>query len=195
MTFKQNLTKLNAYLINAPTDANRKRIKKIISLYEDKKIPNIQTAVNVCILLISKHKATIPKAIKTYDELVAKYEAVQPMTGRLTNYTNVKEVFIYDIRLIFYGSAENVSQQQEEQEEQRAKKTKGRYFKGMRQITLGTFQVKINYPLSTNISEFLNTYYRTLLTIDPETLQRLGRSPSDENTSDFLKNDPSFQNK
>ena len=43
MTFKSNLKRLNKLLELAPRK-NREKIKEVIQLYEDKKIPNIKTA-------------------------------------------------------------------------------------------------------------------------------------------------------
>ena len=59
-------------------------IHSIISLYEEKKIPNMKTAENPIVMLSSKHKASIPKALENYKKIVAKYTDAEPMTGRLS---------------------------------------------------------------------------------------------------------------
>jgi len=91
MTFKSNISDLRSYIFNAP-EANKKRIKKLIALYEEKKIVNIKTALNAVQLLASTNKNTIKsgKAIKVYESLVEKYADARPMTGRLTGYTDTK---------------------------------------------------------------------------------------------------------
>ena len=61
MTFKNNMKLLNTY--KSRSNQNNDKIVSIINLYKEKKIPNIKTAENVIVLLTSKHKATIPKAL------------------------------------------------------------------------------------------------------------------------------------
>ena len=82
MTFKNNLKLLNSY--KSRTDKNNDMIDSIIDLYQEKKIPNMKTAENAVVMLSSKHKATIPKAIENYKKIVAKYTDAEPMTGRLS---------------------------------------------------------------------------------------------------------------
>jgi hypothetical protein len=109
------------------------------------------------------------------------------MTGRLTGYIDTKAVHHYYLKVILYGSAENQSQQEENQERLRSHKKKYRYFKGMRQLYVGGFPVVLRYPLTQNITEFLVTHHRSLLTIDEKVLESLGREPSEENTEDFQR--------
>jgi hypothetical protein len=51
MTFKSNLSELKSYVKSAP-EANRSKIQDVIKLYQEKKIPNIKTALNATILLV-----------------------------------------------------------------------------------------------------------------------------------------------
>jgi len=82
MTFKNNIKLLNSY--KTRSNKNNDMIDSIISLYEEKKIPNMKTAENAVVMLSSKHKATIPKALENYKNIVAKYTDAEPMTGRLS---------------------------------------------------------------------------------------------------------------
>ena len=82
MTFKNNIKLLNSY--KTRSNKNNDMIDSIISLYEEKKIPNMKTADNAVVMLSSKHKATIPKALENYKNIVAKYTDAEPMTGRLS---------------------------------------------------------------------------------------------------------------
>ena len=82
MSFKNNLKLLNSYKTRA--NKNNDMIDSIIDLYQEKKIPNMKTAENAVVMLSSKHKATIPKAIQNYKNIIAKYTDAEPMTGRLS---------------------------------------------------------------------------------------------------------------
>ena len=44
----------------------------------------MKTAENAVVMLSSKHKATIPKALENYKKIVAKYTDAEPMAGRLS---------------------------------------------------------------------------------------------------------------
>ena len=57
----------------------------------------------------------------------------------------------------------------------------------MRQLYVGGFPVVLRYPLTQNITEFLVTHHRSLLTIEEKVLESLGREPSEENTEDFQR--------
>ena len=87
MTFKNNITELKSYVSIAPVD-NKDRIRKIVELYENKKIVNFRTALNNVLLLASKNKNTIKsgRAISEYDQIVRKYGDAHPMAGRLKKY-------------------------------------------------------------------------------------------------------------
>ena len=82
MTFKNNIKLLNSY--KSRSNKNNDKIDSVIRLYQEKKIPNMKTAENAIVLVSSKHKATIPKALDNYDKLVNKYIEAEPMTGRLS---------------------------------------------------------------------------------------------------------------
>ena len=82
MTFKNNIKLLNSY--KSRSNKNNDKIDSVISLYQEKKIPNMKTAENAIVLLSSKHKATIPKALDNYNKIINKYTEAEPMTGRLS---------------------------------------------------------------------------------------------------------------
>ena len=64
-----------AILAKSAPAANQPKIHNIIDLYTTRKVPMFSTALNVVTALASKHKATISsgKAIRLYDEVIAKY--------------------------------------------------------------------------------------------------------------------------
>ena len=84
MTFKNNITELKSYVSLSPV-GNKVRIRKIIELYENKKIVNFKTVLHNVLLLSSKNKNTINsgRAIKEYNQIINKYDEKEPMTGRL----------------------------------------------------------------------------------------------------------------
>ena len=92
MTFKNNIKLLNSY--KSRSNPNNDKIDSIINLCKEKKIPNIKTAENVIVLLTSKHKATIPKALDTYEKILNKYTDAESITGRSTRegFLNVEKL-------------------------------------------------------------------------------------------------------
>ena len=75
MTFKSNILQLNTIAKQA-ADANRDKIQDIIDLYQDKKIPNSRTALNVAALLASKNRNVIKsgKLEREYYNVMEKYD-------------------------------------------------------------------------------------------------------------------------
>jgi hypothetical protein len=82
MSLKNNIKLLNSY--KSRSNPNNDKIDSIINLYKEKKIPNIKTAENVIVLLTSKHKATLEKALDTYEQIFDKYNDAETITGRST---------------------------------------------------------------------------------------------------------------
>ena len=82
MTFRSNIELLTSY--KSRSNPNNDKIDIITDLYKDKTIPNIKTAENAVVLLSSTHKATIPKALASFNKLVSKYSDAEPITGRLS---------------------------------------------------------------------------------------------------------------
>ena len=83
-TFKSKLAELEKYMDNAPL-SNVDKIDNIIDMYEDRKIANFKTALNVVKLLASHHKIIIDsgKADKKYYEVRNNNVFTEPRT-RLT---------------------------------------------------------------------------------------------------------------
>ena len=84
MTYKSNLKHLKKLLEATPATKNKKKVEKVIQLFEERKIPNYRTA------LATVAKLTIPSLYKkgeadiSYDELLSKYEHAEPVTGILS---------------------------------------------------------------------------------------------------------------
>ena len=70
-SFKNNVNQLRGYIRQAPTEHTR-MIDDVVTLYEDKKIKNIKTALNVVEALASKNKHSLKhnRGRKLYEELL-----------------------------------------------------------------------------------------------------------------------------
>ena len=84
MAYKSNLKHLKNLLEATPATKNKKKVVKVIQLYEERKIPKFRTA------LTTVAKLTIPslykkrEADRSYNELLSKYEHAEPVTGILS---------------------------------------------------------------------------------------------------------------
>ena len=78
MTFKANLKRLNKMLEIAPR-RNREKIKEVVKLYEDRKIPNIKTAFDAVSQLVNP--SIFKKADQTYQDIKNRYSEATPITG------------------------------------------------------------------------------------------------------------------
>jgi hypothetical protein len=58
---------------------NRDKIKEVVKLYEDRKIPNIKTAFDAVSQLVNP--SIFKKADKTYQDIKNKYSEATPLTG------------------------------------------------------------------------------------------------------------------
>ena len=92
--FKTNLKELKAYAKTAPSKERRAMINDIVGLYEAKKIKNFRTAENVIIRLGQRTKdpRRSERALKEYEQVLAKYQDAEPMTGRLDRETAKKKM-------------------------------------------------------------------------------------------------------
>ena len=99
MTYKSNLKQLNQ-LRNAAPNGNKAKIENVIKLYEEKKIPNFKTALNAVAKLTTPILYKKGAADQSYDDLINKYTAAEPITGRLSR-KRKKEPLI-DVDLLFY---------------------------------------------------------------------------------------------
>ena len=78
----------------------------------------------------------------------------------------------------------------EQGEQRRARNIKGKYYKGMRQLFIGQYTVRLHILLSFNVEEFFaNKWYHQLLTKDDLALQRLGSDFAVEQLMDDIKDD------
>ena len=77
----RNTKYLNTLGRNA-RDETEGKIKEVIKLYSESKIPQLQTAENIIIdLLYNKNKKSVSKQ---YDKLIEKHKANEPLNKRLT---------------------------------------------------------------------------------------------------------------
>ena len=83
----RNTKYLNTLSRNARGETETK-IKEVIKLYSESKIPQIQTAENIIIdLLFNKNKKSVSKK---YDKLIEKHKANEPLNKRLTQKKEIK---------------------------------------------------------------------------------------------------------
>ena len=107
MTFKSNLKHLKKLLEATPATKNKKKVVKVIQLYEERKIPNYRTA------LTTVAKLTIPslykkgEADRSYDELLSKYEHAEPVTGILSRPSKRKKDKVIDVDVILFTKRKN----------------------------------------------------------------------------------------
>ena len=75
-----NLNELKSYIIKS-SELNKDKIKNIIDLYQQRKIINFKTAINIIKLLLSTNKTIINsnKAINTYNRIINKYQNITPI--------------------------------------------------------------------------------------------------------------------
>ena len=106
MIYKSNLKHLKL-LEATPATPNKKKVVKVIQLYEERKIPNYRTA------LTTVAKLTIPslykkgEADRSYDELLSKYEIAEPVTGILSRPSKRKKDKVIDVDVILFTKRKN----------------------------------------------------------------------------------------
>ena len=107
MTYKSNLKHLKKLLEATPATKNKKKVEKVIQLFEERKIPNYRTA------LATVAKLTIPslykkgEADRSYDELLSKYEHAEPVTGILSRPSKRKKDKVIDVHVILFTKRKN----------------------------------------------------------------------------------------
>jgi len=83
----RNTKYLNTLGRNARGDTETK-VKEVIKLYSESKIPQLQTAENIIVdLLFNKNKKSVSKK---YDKLIEKHKANEPLNKRLTQKKEIK---------------------------------------------------------------------------------------------------------
>ena len=76
-------------------------------MYKDKKIRKYETADNAIRELVNKKSVRNGKADKIYNETMAKYGTVEPMTGRLERERQNKKRKNYTITIYMYKQQED----------------------------------------------------------------------------------------
>ena len=132
-----------------------------MELYSSRKTPQFRTALNAVLLLASDHKLTMNKAVKAYDQLMAKYENALPIAGILSRTAKRKRQFV-SVELVFYGSIDK--------ETEIATRTKNWSFKCLSQLKQGWFSFDSE-------SMLFEKWKGKLLTIDYDALEKqIGRA-------------------
>ena len=174
MSVNRNVKELQSYSRSGPA-SNKPRIKQIIELYKSRKIPNFKTALNAVVLLASNHKLTISsnRAVKTYDQLMAKYSDAVPITGILSRRAVKRKKAFLQMTAVFYGSMDGETEEQV--------RTKNKSFKGLKQIKAGNFVVESDSPI-------FSKWQEKLLTTDYDALEKLlKRPPTDAEKREHLR--------
>ena len=84
----RNTKYLNTLGRNARGDTETK-VKEVIKLYSESKIPQLQTAENIIVdLLFNKNKKSVSKK---YDKLIEKQKKNEPLNKRLTQKKEIKK--------------------------------------------------------------------------------------------------------
>ena len=174
MGFKENLAELKSYSSAAPA-ANQSKIDHIVSLYEAKRT-TFNSALSKTLLLASTNENTIKsgRAEKEYAKVVAKFgkpnKSKEEIKAELkkgrrkvreagkklaeTKAWLEAETKEYSVKVVLYASAENTSNAAEKKEEETAKKKKTKYFKGLRQVSVGEWLLTLKHPMVNNAEQF-----------------------------------------
>ena len=120
-----------AYLISLGRKAKGEataKINKIITLYNQSKISQVQTAENIIRKLITaKTEKQQKSAFKKYDKIVDKYKANEPLNKRLEEAKTIKPFIINVILYKEFKPREDETDEEFKQRKRRAKLHKGVY--------------------------------------------------------------------
>ena len=118
----KNTKYLNTLGRNARGDAEAK-VKEVINLYSESKIPQISTAENMILDLIynTKTKRQQKTQQKTYEKFITKHQANEPLNKRLTQSKTITRFVIDVISYKLFSRGENDI---DEEFKQRKKRTK-----------------------------------------------------------------------
>ena len=160
---QQHIGNRKSYMNKAPQD-NKESVQHVIDMYQDKKIPNITSELNVAELIASTKKNVINsgRPIREYDKLASKYEVKKDYHLDMVFYSQVSEI---------EGKAGEESRRAEQE---RAIATRGKFFKGLRQINRSQFTVNLEYDQWKNLNVFLAKWKHKLITKDIHIYQKLG---------------------
>ena len=186
---REHVGTLKGYM-NQAFEFNKESIQHVIDMYQDKKIPNVKTALNVAKLLASKKNNVIlsKRPEKEYKKLTSKYEGKKD----------------YHLDMIFYSQVSEiegkVGEEARKAEQERANETRGKCFKGLRQINRSQFTVNLEYDQWKNLNVFLAKWKHKLITKGIHIYQKLGYNiPHFEMVDAFqsmvniLRNDEGFK--
>ena len=145
--FKANVKHLRTFATMAPR-ANQDKIRNIARLYEEKRIPNYQTAARIAFQLSVPSSVKRGQADRDYDAAVSKYSLAVPITGRLkreheTLRARRARVQDFDLDVVLYAAEGDRAPhgQLTEDEKERYKKYLKKRFKGMRPFWKGQLTV------------------------------------------------------
>jgi hypothetical protein len=81
---KKSIVNFNNYkaLASASKFGVKKRVNTIINLYNDRKIYNVKTALNLLNQLTDKKKKNVDIGIKRYNEALQKFQNAEPLNAR-----------------------------------------------------------------------------------------------------------------
>ena len=149
--FKANVKHLRTFATMAPR-ANQDKIRNIARLYEEKRIPNYQTAARIAFQLSVPSPVKRGQADRDYDAAVSKYSLAVPITGRLkreheTLRARRARVQDFDLDVVLYAAEGDRAPhgQLTEDEKERYKKYLKKRFKGMRPFWKGQLTVCLLY--------------------------------------------------
>jgi len=95
----------------------------------------------------------------------------------------------YLVDMILYKSDSRIIPEADQEREltqrirtgRRTRIVKGRYFKGLRQLTLGQYTVSLNMLVASHVEEFFSKWYNQLLSIDKRAMEMAGYDVTNEN--------------
>ena len=96
---KQNVAVLKGLIRGAKEDV-RDRVNQVVSLYEDRKISQRETAINFINGLMSENKRTSNATKKRFDNKYGALEARKPSNERMATNRDKKD---YSITFLLYG--------------------------------------------------------------------------------------------
>ena len=182
-SFKNNIKQLKTLSGAAPA-ANKAKIQNITDLYENKKIPNFKTALNLAVKLFSPSLYKTEDINKSYNDIINKYKEAIPITRRLKReIENPPIIKNYECKVILYTQAPTKEQAKEQakdddifigdedlhqplnmlsgNDQKKYRKYLNKRFKGLRQYFIGTLNLKIRHDKTVN---FLSDHINKLIT-------------------------------
>ena len=145
--FKANVKHLRTFATMAPK-ANQEKIRNIVKLYEEKRIPSYQTAAKIAFQLSVPSSVKRGQADRDYEAAVSKYRFAPPITGRLkreheTLKAKRSRVQDYLIDVVLYAAEgdREAHGHLTDEEKARYKKYLKKRFKGMRPFWKGQLRV------------------------------------------------------